>query len=161
MKVYIASFFADKDRVVARANELHERGIQTTMRWPYETAPHNCTITDFPAEYFRETAVADIQDIVAADVLVLIIPTDKEMSDLTARSLARGGRHFEAGFMYGLMYYALKMAMRLPVRQLILCGPRENVFHSLDGQSVTQWYPTIKQFDTWDEVKEHLMEQTR
>src|SRR5271166_1823458 len=102
MKVYIASFFADKDRVAARARELNHLGIECTMRWPYENAPHNATIKDFPDEYFRETAVFDIQDIVAADKLILTVPTDTQMADQPLRSMARGGRHFESGLMYGL-----------------------------------------------------------
>ena len=71
MKVYMASVFADKDRVAVRSAELRELGITPTNRWQDESAPHNCTINDKPDEYFRETAVIDIDDIIAADVLVL------------------------------------------------------------------------------------------
>lgn len=149
MKVYIASFFADKDRVAQRAKELTDLGIECTMRWPYENAPHNATIKDFPDEYFRETAVFDLEDIVAANVLVLTVPSDTQMADQPLRSMARGGRHFESGFMYGLIASGEK-------RELILLGPRENVFHFLDGQSVTAKYPAIKQFDNWEQVVQYL-----
>jgi hypothetical protein len=150
MKAYIASFFADKDRVAARAEELKGLGIECTMRWPYETAPHNSNIKDFPDEYFRETAVFDLEDILAADVLVMTVPNDTQLVDQPIRSMARGGRHFEFGFMYGLMMAALKQ------RELVLLGPRENVFHFLDGKSVTARFPAIKQFDNWEQVLEYL-----
>ena len=149
MNVYIASFFADKDRVAARARELNSLGIECTMRWPSESAPHTATIKDYPEEYFRETAVLDIEDILAADVLVLTVPSDVQMTDMPIRSLARGGRHFESGFMYGLIASGQK-------RELILLGPRENVFHFLDGESCTSKYPAIKQFDTWAQVVQYL-----
>lgn len=154
MRVYIASFFADKDRVAKRATELNGLGIECTMRWPYENAPHTATITDFPDEYFRETAVFDIEDIVAADVLVLTVPNDKQMTDSPLRSMARGGRHFESGFFYGLIMRQQFGDDRN--RELIILGPRENVFHFLDGQSLTVKYPTIKQFDSWEQVLEYL-----
>lgn len=150
MKVYIASFFADKDRIAARALELNHLGIECTMRWPYETAPHNATIKDFPDEYFRETAAFDIQDILAADKMILTVPTDSQMADQPLRSMARGGRHFESGFMYGLILGSS------PHKEIIILGPRENVFHFLDGHSVTSTYPTIRQYDTWEEVKTYL-----
>jgi hypothetical protein len=149
MKVYIASFFADKDRVKARFAELKEDGIDCTSRWCYETAPHNCTITDFPDEYLRETAVFDLDDIVAADKLVMLVPTDTQMADQTLRSMSRGGRHFECGFMYAL-------ACTDHSKELAIVGKRENVFHFLDGQSVTRKYPTIRQFDTWEECRSYL-----
>jgi hypothetical protein len=149
MKVYIASMFADKDRIVTRNDDLTRLGITPTARWPYETAPHTCTIKDFPDQYFRETAVFDIEDILAADVLVLTVPNDKQMADQPVRANARGGRHFESGFMYGLVLHE-------PWRELVILGPRENVFHFLDGQSVTAKYPTIKQFDSWEQVLEYL-----
>lgn len=155
MKVYIASFFADKTRIAERARELNHLGIECTMRWPYETAPHNATINDFPEEYFRETAVIDIEDIIAADKLILTVPTQEQLSTLTIEAASRGGRHFESGFMYGLIYQGDSYSN---AKELILLGPRENVFHFLDGQSVTSKYPAIRQFDTWEQVKEYLKE---
>ena len=154
MKVYMASVFADKDRVAVRSAELRTLGITPTNRWQDESAPHNCTINDKPDEYFRETAVVDIDDLIAADVLVLTVPSDAEMSDITVRSLARGGRHFETGFFYGLML--AEQARGDFHRQLIILGKRENVFHFLDGKSVTLSYPAVKQMDTWNDVTRYL-----
>ena len=158
MKVYIASFFADKERVAARGEELKALGITPTMRWPSETAPHTATIKDYPHDYFRETAVLDVEDILAADVLVLTVPTDAQMADLPVRSLTRGGRVFESGLLYGLIL-AAQISNNFFKRdaELVLCGPRENVFHFLDGVGIAAKYPAIKQCDTWSEVKEYLV----
>ena len=43
-----------------------------------------------------------------------------------------------------------------PTRELILLGPRENVFHYLDGEDDAVDFPTIRRFDTWAEVKTYL-----
>ena len=83
MKVYIASCFADKARVATQSTELMGLGIFPTNRWHTENAPHNCTSNDFPDEYFRERAVFDVEDIEAADVFILTVPSEKEMSDMT------------------------------------------------------------------------------
>ena len=77
MKVYIASNFADKDRVKARGEELAAIGIECTSRWALETAPPNCKITDVTSDYLRETAVFDLQDILVADKVVLTVPNPK------------------------------------------------------------------------------------
>jgi hypothetical protein len=155
MKVYIASMFSDKDRVLARGKELEALGIECTSRWASETVPHNVTIQDCTEEYLRETAVADIQDILRADVVVLTVPEDKLLVDATVASSSRGGRHFESGFVYGL---ALSQAFDggRPTRELVILGKKENVFHYLDGSGVTSIYPAIKIISTWEETKSYL-----
>jgi len=157
LRTYIASFFADKDRVKARAKELEDLGITCTSRWALETAPHNCKITDCEDEYLRETAVADVDDFaIDSDALVLISPTDQEMVNLTPHQLCRGGRHVEFGIFYGLMLAEcfLKGSTK---RSLIILGRNENVFHFLDGKSVSSKYPAVQRFDTWEEVKDYLV----
>ncbi len=162
MKVYIAAVFASKKTVAQRSEELIALGILPTNRWHNEAAPHNSTINDFPDEYFRETAVFDIEDILAADTMILTVPSELEMADMTIRSLSRGGRHFETGMMYGLMMSEPSSGRHLKLRrEIIILGKRENVFHFLDGQSVTSHYPLIKQFDTWEQVKEYLVERAK
>lgn len=157
MKVYIASMFADKDRVLSRGKELEALGIECTSRWASETAPHNVTLKDCTEEYLRETAVADIQDILRADAVVLTVPEDKLLVDATVASSSRGGRHFESGLVYGL---ALSQALDggRPTRELIILGKKENVFHYLDGVGVTSIFPTIKVIPTWEECKGYLDE---
>lgn len=165
MRVYIASNFADKDRVKARGLELEALGIECTSRWAYETAPHNCKITDKPAQYMRETAVIDLEDIIIADKLVLTVPSLQQLSDMTPHQMSRGGRTFESGLMYGLILaewlvygkaYAEASAWK---RELIVMGDKENVFHFLDGVAEAEKYPVVVVQQTWEEVKNYLATQ--
>lgn len=156
MKVYIASMFADKDRVLQRGKDLAEVGIECTSRWASETIPHNVTMQDCSADYMRETAVYDLQDILKADVVVLTVPEPQLLVDSTVSTSSRGGRHFESGFVYGLAV-AQMMDGGKPTRELIVLGRKENVFHCLDGLGATAAYPAIKVFGTWNEVKRYLV----
>jgi hypothetical protein len=157
MKVYIASMFSDKDRVVARGNELAELGIESTSRWASETVPHNVTLKDCTDDYLRETAVADVEDILRADKVVLTVPEPQLLVDATVAASSRGGRHFESGLVYGLILAQARDGGR-PTRELIILGKKENVFHYLDGLGVAERYPAIRIFATWDEVKQYLYE---
>jgi hypothetical protein len=150
MKVYLADFFSHKDRVGKYAAELEALGITVTARWFNEMVPHSVTMKDLPDEYHRETAVTDIMDIMNADVLVLFTGTDADYASIPPASGARGGRHFESGFMYGLMTNPYSR------RKLIICGKKENIFHHLDCQGIATGMPCIKQIPTWEEVKQEL-----
>jgi hypothetical protein len=155
MRVYIASNFADKDRVKARGEELAALGIECTSRWALETAPHNCKITDVKDDYLRETAVFDIEDILNADALVLTVPTPEELMNLTPHQMSRGGRTFESGFIYGLMVSARQYGM-VGSRRLIVMGAKENVFHFLDGKDQAAPYPVVVVLPNWEAVKYYL-----
>lgn len=159
MKVYIASIFADKARTKIRGQELEKEGIIFTSRWVEEKAAGTSTIDDFTDDYFRATAVYDIVDILAADKLILTVPSAEMMTNAPIRSLARGGRHFESGFMYGLIYGERQFPSHF--RELILLGKPENVFHFLDGVGVAQAFPAIRHFDTWEELKDVLVEEAK
>jgi len=173
MRVYIASNFADKDRVKERSEELKALGIECTSRWASESAPHNCKITDKPAPYMRETAVLDVEDILASDVVVLTVPTSEQLMNLTPHQMSRGGRTFESGIQYGLMLaaqfigYGLRrdtervsnVAFVSSPRQLIVMGTKENVFHFLDGTEEAASYPSVVNLQTWEEVKSYLVSQ--
>jgi hypothetical protein len=158
MKVYIASNFADKDRVKARGEELALLGIQCTSRWALETAPHNCKITDKPAQYMRETAVFDIEDILASNAVILTVPTPEQLMNLTPHQMSRGGRTFESGFNYGLMVAAHEYGV-FSNRELIIMGAKENVFHFLDGTEEAANLPKVVVMETWEEVKNYLHSQ--
>jgi hypothetical protein len=158
MKVYIASMFSDKDRVAARAAELALLGIGCTSRWAHETVPHNAVMSDCKDEYLRETAAIDLDDILEADKVVLTVPESKMLIDSTVAASSRGGRHFESGFVYGLILAQVLDGGR-PTRELIILGKPENVFHMLDGIGAASRYPTIKNFATWEEVKKYLSEE--
>lgn len=155
MKVYIASMFADKDRVLARGKELAALGIESTSRWASEAVPHNVTMQDCQEEYLRETAVADLDDILIADKVILTVPDAEMLVNATVATSSRGGRHFESGFVYGLMVAQMRDGGK-PTRELIILGKKENVFHCLDGGLRDETYPAIKIIETWEEVKLYL-----
>jgi hypothetical protein len=151
--------FADKDRVKARGLELAALGIECTSRWADEAVPHNTTLKDCTEQYLRETAVADLEDILRADAVVLTVPEPQLLVDATVASSSRGGRHFESGFVYGLCV-AQALDGGRPTRELIILGKRENVFHHLDGIGVAGHFPKVQILETWDEVKGYLMART-
>jgi ribosomal protein L4 len=158
LKVYIASMFSDKDRVKQRAAELALCGIDCTSRWAEEKIPHNVTIQECEDEYLTETAVVDVDDILAADKVVLTVPEPKMLVDATVASSSRGGRHFESGLFYGLMLAAF-LRGEGSTRELIILGKKENVFHFLNGKSAAKKYPAIRVIPTWGEVKQYLVEE--
>jgi hypothetical protein len=155
MRVYIASMFSDKDRVLQRGKELAALGIHCTSRWSYESVPHTATIQSLPKEYHEETAVADIEDLISSDKVVLVVPEAQLLVDAPVASCSRGGRHFESGLFYGLILAQMMDGGR-PTRELIILGKRENVFHYLTGEGVTAKFPAIRILETWEEVKSYL-----
>jgi len=69
---------------------------------------------DNPDLFYRELALADIQDIDRAEAILLY-------SEDPTVGVPRGGRHVEFG-------YALAKGKRL-----FVIGPKENIFHCVDG----------------------------
>lgn len=116
--------------------ELQALGIQVTSRWLDEKASPTSGITEHAPSYLESTAKIDIADIEISDAVILFTPSDEDLdSVVVTRSWARGGRHFETGYAY------------LLGREIIVCGPRENIFHYLPG---------IQQFDTWEQTKKYM-----
>lgn len=135
MKVYLANFFSKKAQVADYAEELKALGIGVTSRWFNESIPHNAEMSEVPEAYHRETAVADVEDILNADAFVIFTSEPADLEAISKSALARGGRHWETGFAFAAG------------KEVILCGQRENVFHYL---------PDVLQFDTWADVKDYL-----
>lgn len=129
MKVYLAARFSQKNEIAKLAEELRAAGVEVTSRWLNEKAPANSTMDQYSDEYLRETAAIDLEDIDAADALVLFTVNPKEPT-------VRGGRHTEFG-------YAMGRGLGL-----MIVGPRENIFHYL---------PAVVQRDTWEEAKDVLL----
>ena len=158
MRVYIASMFADKDRVKQRAKDLAVLGIACTSRWAEEKVPHNVKMSDCKDDYLRETATVDLDDILVSDKVILTVPEPELLVEATIAAASRGGRHFESGFVYGLIMAQVLDGGR-PTQELIIMGKPENVFHMLDGIGAASRYPTIKNFPTWGQVKQYLKEE--
>ena len=127
-KVYMAAGFARKNEIAEKSQELENLGIKVTSTWPWEEAAPNSTMDEVGPDYLTKNARKDLEEIIRADTLILfthdpLIP------------FCRGGRMHEAGFAQGLG------------KTLMICGPRENIFHYL---------PEINQFNTWEELKQTL-----
>lgn len=170
MKVYLASWFNSKDLIQLRAQELRSEGIEVTARWLEEKIASNVQVKDVPEDYLVDTAEIDIQDILAANIVVLNIPSVTDLGDLNmpTSSWSRGGRHFESGFHYATMLFFHFLPNRIRdrgIRQLILVGDKENVFHYLSGLKKTYAegleLPNILQFHTWQLAKTYLITQAK
>ena len=111
MKVYIASWFASKDDMNIRANQLRTHGIEVTSTWLDELLPGTVQIHEVPDDYLSDTAKIDLRDVLSANVVVLNVPSkeDLETIDIPISSWARGGRHFEAGFRSMQRCYSLSI----------------------------------------------------
>ena len=166
-KVYIASWFASKDEMKKKAEELRANGIEVTSRWLEEKVAGTVQIKDVEDDYLRETAQFDIEDILQANVVVLNVPSAEDLKkpDVPISSWARGGRHFEAGFQYATMlfYWCLPDLIRdRGNRYLILVGHKENVFHFLDSIEKNKYadsirLPVIHTYETWDAAQKALV----
>ena len=136
MLIYLAARYSRRDEVKGYAEHLKENGFSVDAGWLYghqqeseiakvvESATMTMPITA------RSFAELDYYDLSKADVLISFTESPRGTSS------SRGGRHVEFG---------LALAWGKP---LIIVGPRENVFHTLEQ---------VKQFDSWGpEVIEYL-----
>lgn len=171
MRVYLASWFNSIEEIRTRATELRASGVEVTSRWLEETVKADCQIKDVSEAYLRETARADVEDVLKANIVVLNTPSPEELksTEMPTSSWARGGRHFEAGLHYATMMlfpYLPSWISNRGLRELVLVGHRENVFHHLDenlpnphADNLTM--PPIKLTRTWAEAKEYIVRKAR
>jgi len=112
LKVYIASRFPDRDDCLYLKGQLEARGYQVTSTWLTPADGNSANMATLRGKHVecRQRAIKDIEDIKAADVVVL-------MSPKKAHRNGTGGRHVECG---------ISIALGKPI---ILVGERENVFH--------------------------------
>lgn len=149
LSCYLAASFSSIQLRRTQADQLRRLGIKVTSRWLCETANPESDVTDFSADFLRETAEDDLDDLVNTDITILFTATEDDLRNprISKRAWARGGRHFEAGFVWGLRIADMFLIPDC-IHELVICGPRENVFHSISP---------IRQFDTWELVVDYLM----
>lgn len=111
MKLYLAARFARANELDQIAVEALERGHTVTSRWHSGSHGDPAADVDITHPDMPRYAAEDIADLRAADTVV----------SFTAGGGGRGGRHVEFG-----------MGLALGKR-LVVVGPREHVFHTLDG----------------------------
>lgn len=134
MKVYLASRFSRQLELREYANELTNLGIKVTSRWLNQIANVNHSLNDVTDWDNRLYATQDAADIDAADVLVLFSENPKV-------GTPRGGRHWETGYAYG------------KGKTVIVCGPKENIFHYfVDVAHIPDWNDTKQFLSLMDKV---------
>jgi len=126
MRVYLAARFSRRAELAGYAEILRSSGIEVTSRWlgGNHQIPKDGEVDGFEARRF---AREDIEDLLAADTVVCFTEPD-------GTPHTRGGRHVEFGLALGVG------------KQVILIGPRENVFY---------WLPAVWRYkDFWNWFEE-------
>lgn len=118
MKVYVAASIRRRGEARELAGALLAAGYMITSRWLWETGP-NLPFASYPPELLRRSAVRDVADVMAADVLVLLANPPGYCSH-------GGGRHWETGLAYGAG------------KPVVVLGHPEHIFHYLPGVTVAQ-----------------------
>ena len=122
MKIYLAARYSRRTELRFCKAELESYGHIITSRWlTGERDGNNDQLNDETIN----TALVDEEDVIAADVVINF--TEEPRTPRT-----RGGRHVEFGIGRALG------------KQLVVIGPRENVFHYL---------PEVEQYDTWAQYR--------
>ena len=132
MKIYLAARYSRREELCAYRSLLQQEGHVVTSRWL--NGDHQITneqlanlSTDPEAKALGERlAMEDWQDLFTADRCI-------SFTEHPHTTVSRGGRHIETGAW---------MAMSPTNEDLVIVGPRENVFHCMPG---------IQQFDHWGE----------
>jgi nucleoside 2-deoxyribosyltransferase len=132
MRVYLAAGFSRKNEIAEKSQELENLGIKIVSTWTNDSEELDDKIYDCQSSEdfctLSELARKDENEIKRCDALVLFTQSPKI-------PFYRGGRMDEAGFARALG------------KTILVCGPRENLFHYL---------PEINQFNTWEELKATL-----
>lgn len=125
MKAYLAARYSRKNEIKGLVPIFGANGISVCSRWLHETSPPDVTLAEVSPEFCQETALVDLEDIEAADVLVFF-------AEDPLVGTPRGGRHVEFGF-----------ALGIGKRIAVIGKERENIFHYLPQVSI---YPDVKSF---------------
>jgi nucleoside 2-deoxyribosyltransferase len=125
-RVYLAAQYHRKNEIAAFVAQLRGLGIDVVSTWtdePYNPAVQLAELTE---SALCELAERDIREILRADTVVMFSVGDQEAT-------RRNGRMVEFGI--GLA----------ADKRMIVCGPRENLFHYLsDVEVYPDWATTIR-----------------
>lgn len=116
MKIYTAAAWGRREEVKQVAAELEKVGVIITSHWLNEPVPPAGSKLE---KWRRETALVDIEDIKAADMIVRFSDTDEAKNPLVPSALISGARMFETGFAWALG------------KPVVVVGGKQNVFDYL------------------------------
>ncbi len=128
MKIYLAAQYSQRDKLKEYKVAIEKLGHTVTSSWLNERKDPRIELNECSDRFLREHAQTDAWDIRNSDMIVLFTVSPLQPTK-------RGGRHVEFGIAYALD------------KQLVLCGPRENIFHYL---------PCVEQVDTFEALLEYL-----
>lgn len=128
MKFYLAACFSRKDEIADKAKQLMHMRIGVTSTWPWEDATPQATLAGLDDQYLIVNGEKDIAEIDAADGVILF-------TQEPTQPFVRGARMHEFGYAHG------------KGKRLIVCGPKENIFHYL---------PEVEVVPTWEALLEYL-----
>lgn len=125
MKIYIAAKYPRRTEAQFLATTLRAVGHQVVSSWHEEKQYSlGVTLAEIPNDDLEAMARRDLREIDRSDCVLLMSQDPEEPT-------VRGARHVEFG--YGL-------ALR---KTLVIYGPRENIFHHLNGIHVAQSLPQL------------------
>lgn len=129
--IYLAARYGRRDELSGYAAQLLAAGHEITSRW---LSVHRPGISEFDLlekPEFRalaaEIAMENIADLEQAQLSIHFTESPRVLHP-------HGGRHVEFG---------IALTWR---QQVIICGPRENLFHSVSEMAV-------QNFETWEDVR--------
>ncbi len=105
-----------------------------TSRWLEETYAPTVQLVDVPIEDNQKFCTQDIEDVLAADVMVFFTDPTK--------TITRAGRHVEFGIAVGL-------GLSRPFPIFVVGQEYENIFHYL-GQ--------VQHFNDWEKARQRLLQ---
>ena len=140
LNFYLAGRYSRREELCAYRDTLVARGHSAPARWLLgEHQAHGVEASraveskgPVPAEQARLFATDDVEDVLAADVIV-------SFTEPPRASATRGGRHVELGIGLGLR----RAGPPAHAPTLVIVGPLENVFHALPDVDAA--------FDTWSD----------
>lgn len=126
MRIYLSSRYSRRIEMFSVAIDLELRGHVITSRWirgAHTISDSGLSSIDQEKERTR-FALEDIEDLYKSDTLITF-------SEYPHSVNSRGGRHVEFGIALGF------------VSNIVVVGPRENVFHCLPS---IKWFPDYMEF---------------
>ena len=144
MRIYLAARYSRIEEMNKYATELRSIGYIVDARWllgNHQIHNNPQAIDDYKnteiPEHGKLFAQDDIYDLINSDIVICF-------SEIPNTMLGTGGRHVELGL--ALMWN--HKSTSLLQKQILLIGPRENVFYCL---------PDIIQYTTWEDCIKSLI----